>query len=255
MSNWLNPDNKFFSFMGKAFDLVVINVFWLLSCVLLPAGVLYLIVTTNVAVLGVLLFVAILPIVPATTAMYYAIVKTIRKERSYAIKEFIRSFKRNFKQGALFSLCYGIAAAIMVIDFHYAKNLIEQGETSGNTFQGVFMVITLLLCVVFTFLCPVLSRFDMKWGGILKTAFFMSTRHILTTLVLLALMIGVLLGCYIVVPGMFFLPAIGTLLASFLIERVFKKYMPAKKEGNTKEEGTIMDAEDREDAKDEWYLE
>ena len=230
MSNWLNPDNKFFGFMGKAFDLVVLNVIWLILC--LP----------------------IITIVPATTAMYYAVVKVIRRERSYAIKEFFRSFKRNFKQGALFSLFLVLAAFIMYIDFRYSLLLIEQGETSGNTFLGVFLIIAILICAVFTFLCPVLSRFDMKWGGILKTAFFMSTRHILTTLVLLALMIAVLLGCYIILPGMFFLPAVGTLLASFLIERVFKKYMPAKKE-RTEEEGSVMDAEEREDAKDEWYLE
>ena len=142
----------------------------------------------------------------------------------------------------------------MYIDFRYSLLLIEQGETSGNTFFGVFLVIAFLLSAVFTFLCPVLSRFEMKWGGILKTAFFMATRHILTTLVLLVLMVAVLLGCYIILPGMFFLPAIGTLLASFLIERVFKKYMPAKTE-RTEEEGHIADAEEREDAKDEWYLE
>ena len=196
MSNWLNPDNKFFSFMGKAFDLVAINVVWLILCI------------------------PIITIVPATTAMYYAVVKVIRRERSYALKEFFRSFKRNFKQGALYSLLLVLATFIMYIDFRYSWELIQQGETSGNTYLGVFFVIALLICAVFTFLCPVLSRFDMKWGAILKTAFFMATRHILTTLVLLALMIAVLLGCYIVLPGMFFLPAIGTLLASFLIERV-----------------------------------
>lgn len=231
MNNWLNADNKFFSFMGKAFDMVVINVMWLILCI------------------------PIVTIVPATTAMYYTVVKVIRRERSYAIKEFFRSFKRNMKQGSFFSLALVFAVFIMYIDIRYSLLLIEQGETTGNTFLGVFLIIALLICAVFTFLCPVLSRFDMKWGGILKTAFFMSTRHILTTLVLLVLMVAVLLGSYILLPGIFFLPVVGTLLASFLIERVFKKYMPEKKEHNEEEEGHIADAEEREDAKDEWYLE
>ena len=164
--------------MGKAFDMVVINVIWLILCI------------------------PIVTIVPATTAMYYTIVKVVRRERSYAIKEFFRSFKRNFRQGSLFSVYLVLAAFIMYIDFRYALLLAEQGESSGSTFMGVFLIIALLLCAVFTFLCPVLSRFDMKWGGILKTAFFMSTRHIGTTLVLLVLMAAVLLSCYIVVPGL-----------------------------------------------------
>lgn len=231
MNNFLNPDNKFFSFMGKAFDMVVLNVIWLILCI------------------------PVITIVPATTAMYYAIVKVVRRERSYAIKEFFRSFKRNFKQGAIYSLMLVAAVFVMYIDFRYAFLLAQQGESTGSTFFGVFLIISLLICAVFTFLCPVLSRFDMKFGGILKTAFYMSTRHILTTLVLIALMLAVLLGSYVLLPGMFFLPAIGTLLASFLIERVFKRYMPAKTERNEEEEGRIADAEEREDAKDEWYLE
>ena len=36
MDNWLNPDNKFFTFMGKAFDTLVLNTLWLLLCVPLP---------------------------------------------------------------------------------------------------------------------------------------------------------------------------------------------------------------------------
>ena len=63
-----------------------------------------------------------------------------------------------------------------------------------------------------------------------------------------ALLVGVLLGVYILLPGMFFLPAVGTLLASFMIERVFKKYMPAKEETAEGEEETGQE-------KDEWYLE
>lgn len=253
MNNWLNPDNKFFSIMGKAFDMLVVNMLWLAFCVLLPMGSILLVVQTDVYALLVLTVLTVIPIVPATTAMYYTVVKVIRRERSYALKEFFRSFKRNFKLGTGYSLLLAAAVFVMYIDFRYAWLLTQQGESAGSTYLGIFLIIALLISAVFTFLCPVLSRFDMKFGAILKTAFFMSTRHILTTLVLIVLMAAVLLGSYVILPGMFFLPVVGTLLASFLIERVFKKYMPAKTERT--EEGTVADAEDREDTKDEWYLE
>ncbi len=229
MNNWLNPDNTFFTIVGKAFDMLVINLLWLFLC--LP----------------------VVTIIPATTAMYYTVVKVIRRERSYAIKEFFRSFKRNLKQGVLFSILLTAAVFVMYIDFRYALMLMEEGQSTGSSFFGIFLVIALLLSAVFAYISPVLSRFDMKFGGILKTAFFMSTRHILTTLVLLVLGVVVLLGSYVLLPGIFILPVAGTLAASFLIERVFKKYMPSKKE--YVEQGTVADAEEREDVSDEWYLE
>ena len=71
----------------------------------------------------------------------------------------------------------------------------------------------------------------------------------LTTVLLIILLVGVVLGSYILLPGMFFLPAVATLIASFLIEPVFKRYMPEKEEVQVDEFGDEIGQE-----KDEWYL-
>ena len=224
MNTLFNPDNAFFSFMGKAFDMFIINLLWLVLCI------------------------PIVTIVPATTAMYYVIVKVIRRERSYAVKEFFRSFKRNFRQGSIYSILGVVAVFVMYIDFKYALQMAEEGNDMGSTYFGIFLVVAILLSAVFAYLCPVLSRFEMKFWGLLKTSFYMATRHFPTTFVLLVLLVAVLLGCYLVVPGIFVLPVVGTLLASFLLERVFKQYMPAK------EENKGENAEENHE-RDEWYLE
>lgn len=247
MNNWLNPDNKFFSFMGKAFDIVVLNTLWILLCVPLPVLTLVWMAQTESFWFLILTVITLLPVIPATTALYYAIVKSVRRERSYAIREFFRAFMRNLKQGSMFSAATMVLVFLLYIDFTYAWSLMEAGESSGSTYFGVFLVISLLFCSMFVYLCPVLSRFEMRIGGILKTSFVMAARHLLTTIMLLVLLAGVLLGCYILQPGMFFLPAVGMLFASFLIERVFKKYMPAKEEP--------ADGEEYVPEKDEWYLE
>jgi len=249
MNNWLNPDNKFFTFMGKAFDIVVLNTIWLLLCLPLPVLTIVWIAKTENFLFLILTVLTILPIVPATTALYYAIVKSVRRERSYAIKEYFRSFTRNFKQGILLSLIALVLIAVLYIDFQYTWDLIEAQKSSGSLYLGVFIVISLLFGAMYVYVCPILSRFDMKISGILKTAFVMGARHLLTTVVLFALLAVVLLGSYIFLPGMFFLPAVGTLLASFLIERVFKRYMPEKEETAVDAFGDEVGQE-----KDEWYL-
>lgn len=249
MNNWLNPDNKLFAFMGKVFDVLVLNTIWLLLCVPLPILTITWVAKTENFLLLILTFLTILPIVPATTALYYAIVKSVRKERSYAIKEFFRSFLRNLKQGSIFTTVALVLIFVLYIDFQYALELSKAQESSGSLYLGVFIVITLLFLAMYVYVCPILSRFEMKWTGILKTAFVMGARHVLTTVVLIVLLAAVLLGSYILLPGMFFLPAVGTLLASFLIEPVFKRYMPEKEEPKVDEFGDVIGQE-----KDEWYL-
>ena len=77
----------------------------------------------------------------------------------------------------------------------------------------------------------------------------MGARHLLTTIGLFVLAVATLLGCYLLLPGIFFLPAVATLLASFLIEPVFKRYMPEKEEVKVDEFGDEIGQ-----TKDEWYL-
>ncbi len=249
MNNWLNPDNKFFAFMGKVFDTLVLNVIWLLVCVPLPILTIVWIAKTENFLFLILTFLTLLPIVPATTALYYAMVKSVRKERSYAIKEFFRSFFRNFKQGSVLTVIALALMAVLYIDFQYALGLMEAQKSSGSLYFGVFIVISLLFGAMYVYVCPILSRFDMKITGILKTAFIMGARHLLTTVLLLVILVAVLLGSYILLPGMFFLPATGILVSSFLIEPVFKRYMPEKEEVQVDEFGDAIGQE-----KDEWYL-
>ena len=223
MNKLLNPDNAFFTFMGRLFDLVVLSVLWLL------------------------LSIPIVTIIPATSALYYSVVKVVRRDRGYLAKEFWRSFRQNLRQGSLCSIIIIVAIFVMVIDFNYALVLMGQGEVIGSAFFGVFLVISVLIFAILMYLCPILSRFEMKFTGLFKTAFFLSARHIVTTVCLLILFVVVLLGCYIILPGMFLFPAFGVLISSYLIEPIFKKYVPSKQ--------SVGQEDDEYRGKDEWYLE
>lgn len=237
--------------MSKVFDTLVLNTIWVLLCLPLPAMTIVWIGQTGKLYFLILTVFATLPIVPATTALYYALVKSVRRERGYATKEYFRSFKCNFKQGAVFSFIALLFVLVLYFDFDYAWDLVKAGESSGSTYLGIFIVIAFLFCTIFAYVCPILSRFDMGVISILKTAFVMGIRHLLTTIILIILFAGVLVGSYVMQPlGMFFLPAVGMLLATLLIEKVFKHYMPEKEEIVIGEDGEEVGRD-----KDEWYLE
>ena len=247
--HWLGPDSFLFSIISKAVDTLVLNIVWLLVCVPLPSLAIVLVGKTENMWLSVLTMVAMIPVIPATTALYYATVKSIRKERNYAVKEFFRSFACNFKQGSILAIIAMVVITVLYIDFQYAWNLLLTQERWGNIYLGIFIVLSLMFIGMYVYVCPVLSRFDMKVSSILKITFVMGARHLLTTIGLFILAVAALLGCYLLLPGIFFLPATATLLASFLIEPVFKRYMPEKEEVKVDEFG-----DETGQTKDEWYF-
>ena len=135
--------------MSKVFDTVVLNTVWLLLCVPLPVLTIVWTAKTENFYLLLLTAVALIPVVPATTALYYAMVKSVRRERSYAIKEYFRSFIRNFKQGALFSLFAVLLIVILSVDFEYTWGLVVEQKSSGNVYLGIFIGISLMFCGIY----------------------------------------------------------------------------------------------------------
>ena len=222
MSRFFSPDNKFFTGMSKIFDMLVLSLLWLILC--LP----------------------IITIGPASTAFYYTVVKVIRRERSYLLKEFFRSFRLNFKQGAILTLIYVVFIVVAYVDFRYAITLIEEGKQSGSMMLGIFIVLTVFVIFSVIYVFPVLSRFTVTIKNLFKWAFFLSIRHIGWTLLIGVMFVGfgiiMFFSFFWMPPLVIILPGVYTLVASFPMEKVLKKYMP--QEETTEEDGI-----------DRWYNE
>ena len=254
MSSFFNSDNKFFSTLGKLFDLMVLSVMWFI----LSAGGLMLTTVligkdmvkagTVGSVLLIVLAVALTLLAgPASTAFYYTVVKVIRRERSYMFKEFVRSFKLNFRQGILLALIYIIFSALMIFDVDYSRQLSEQGSKYGSILFGVFVVVGIFVMFTMIYAFPLLSRFTVTIKHLFKWSFYISIRHLGWTLVMV-----LMFACTVIImyfsffaapPLLLLLPGIYTLSVSFPMEKVLKKYMP-------KEEET-----DEADGVDRWYNE
>lgn len=219
MGNLFNLDNGFFSFMGKAWDMILLSLLWVVLC--LP----------------------IVTIGPATTALYYTVVKVIRRERGYVFREFFHSFKDNFKLGLITTVIYLLLAFVLYVDYSYANSLKETNANQAYLFLAGFNAISLIAIAVLAYIFPVLSRFSLNIKGLFKTTFLMAMKHLLTTIALIIIIGASGLVLSIVIPAILFMPSLCCLLCSFLIERVFKKYMP------------VPDQTPEESGKDQWYLE
>ena len=229
MSKFFNPENAFFTTINKAVDTIWLSILWVVCS--LP----------------------LFTIGPASCGLYYATVKVTRRNRSYVTKEFFRGFKQNFRVGAPASIVLLVYAWVMWIDYQYANALSAEGATMGSVYLIVFAAGAVIGSFVAVWIFPVLSRFTVSFKQLIRSTIAISSKHFVRTLLLLLiaafwiLFLKVALSAeelFSLIPlAIFIAPGITSLIRSFIIEPVFKKYQ-GESAGNPEETGI-----------DEWYRE
>lgn len=248
MGGLFDQDRAFWRFINKATDLVILNVLFVLCC--LP----------------------IITIGPAYTALYYTIMKTVRKGRGYLFKNFLHSFKQNFVQGSM------IWMIILIIGSLLGMTVISlwDGAASGGMAQfGLWtaIIIAFFLVLLFIYVFPVLSRFEFKLGTMFAFSYLIAVRYIAYSILLVIILSATVLGCVLCVPlFILILPAAYVYIASTIIEKIFAVYMPkfeAPQDASpehtdgelwVKASEDAADSEEKSEAeektyKDQWYYE
>ena len=136
----------------------------------------------------------------STTALYYTVNKVIRHDRSSIWKEFWGSFKQNFNQSTIVWLILCVLYYILFTN-------------------------CIILMLWTSYLFPYIARFTNTTKNILKISGFLFVRHFLTSLLLVVLFTVALVIIYLFFPAIFLVPAFYMLVAGFLLENVFKRYM------------------------------
>lgn len=193
-------------------------------------GVIYrfLTVTGNIIIATVLWLIGCIPVVTigtSTAALYYTIVKSVRKEVGYVHAEFWRGYKLNLKKGV------AATAALLALDLLLGMEMrmvLENGVEVSRIWYSLSGLLILLMLLVTLYLFPVMSRFDMKLGKLCMLSFVMSIRFWYITLALGAGLAAVVLAqVYLLpIPLVLLTPGLWCYASSFLVERVMKAYMP-----------------------------
>lgn len=172
-----NPEGPVMGFLEKCGQLIVLSVLWLLGC---------------------------LPIVTVCTsnaALYYAVMKSVRRGQGSAVREFWRSYRMNLLGGSVLTILFAAAAAaLMALSY----------RLSGGMYPvGVAGIGWILILFVFSYIGPVLSRFRIGIWKTVELAFVMSLQYAHYTLVFLlgasALVLGFLflfpMAAVLILPG------------------------------------------------------
>lgn len=205
---------KFFSYDGKPIEIlnklgeiILLNIVFLLCCV------------------------PIVTIGPALTSFYYAMIKSVRRERGGPIREFMSSMRRTLARGVLLTVGVGVWMSILYVGIQMAQAGAEDSVTFPVVLYGVMIVMS--ICVLI-YVFPVFSRFEMKMLQIIKLSFVMSIRFLPVTVAVAAgsAAIGWLflnnflpIACILAVPG------IWCYAVTFLMEKALRHYTPEAKPG------------------------
>lgn len=218
LGGFFSSDGPLYQFLDKAGHLILLNLVWLLCC--LP----------------------VITIVPATTAFYYATIKSIRRGHGYPIKEFFTSLKNNLKRGIPLSIVLVALGLLLTFNFEAAW----QAQTKqGTTYAVIYLVLLFFYAGFVIYICPVLSRFSIRMRALAKMASAMVFRHLPVTILLMAGTgaCGVFLYSAVkaaegegdaapMLAMLLLLPGIWCFVSTYLVEPVLRKYMPPKPEGD-----------------------
>ncbi len=199
MGGLFNPDNVVFNFINKLVDGIVLSIIWGICCI------------------------PIVTIGPACAALYYTVVKTIRRERGEAVREFFGAFRKNLKKGVIINLILlTLGAAVLATDVPLIIMLINSEKAIDTVALIVFLVKLFLLLGVAGWIYPLLSRFDAPILELGRTALFVMLRYLHVTAAVATFLIMALFCVYMEVFTLAAVPALTAFFMSMLMEPVLR---------------------------------
>ncbi len=159
MSRFFNPDNPIMEFIAKIFDLILLNLIFIFSCV------------------------PIITIGASTSALSYVTLKMVRGEDPYIWQNFWKSFRQNFKQGTLIWVFSILVFIFLGMDFY----IINSQEHHCLQSVCILWSVCPVALSVFLYVFPDISHFVCRTKQALKNAVLMTFGHLPYTLMMLDL--------------------------------------------------------------------
>ena len=207
MNRLFSYDNPVMQFISKIFDLVILNLIFIFSCI------------------------PVFTVGASLCALNYVSLKMVRNEDPYIWKNFWESFRQNFKQGTLVWILTLLVCTFLGMDFYIINS---QDTTMFAVIRVLLWIICVILLSMFLYVFPIISHFVCSTRQAIKNALLMSIGHLPYTAVLLLVCGGIVylsaisanaFAITIVLSGICGF-SVMSFSACLLFNRIFKKYEP-----------------------------
>ncbi len=211
MGNIFRIDGPFFRFMGAVADCFLLSVLWLLFS--LP----------------------VFTIGASTSALYYCVIKVIREQDGSVFRTFWEAFRQNFKQGTRAVVIFVVGAFLVTC----VGTAVYRASPSQQTLQSIYLayLCTVLVAAAWAhYLLSYIARFENSMKNAVKNSLIICLMNLPQTFLIAVTFAAVVAVFVLFLPvsvlGLLFLPGVYVLMTSFLLERIFKKYLPKEESKN-----------------------
>lgn len=159
MNRLFNYENPVMQFISKIFDLIILNLFFLLFSI-------------PVITMG-----------ASLSALYYVSLKILRGEDPYIWQNFFKAFRQNFKQATIVWFILLAVSILLGMDFY----IINSQDTAMFAVVRVllWMIVGIVFCI-FLYIFPVISHFVCSTKQAFKNSAYMIIGFLPYTIIMLA---------------------------------------------------------------------
>ena len=200
MGGTFRYDNPFMNIMVRIANLMILSFFWLICC--LP----------------------VLTILPASAAMYHAMIKVVHRQGDGVAKDYFHAFAGSLKKGIPLSLIVTGAGALLMYALYIGRQMAE--KSLAGTFYYVFgLGLAFLLIAGVLHLVPALATFEGNVGMYLRLGMYFSSRNLFRTLLRLLLLGVVILMADFYPIALLILPGVYMDLISPGLKKLTDRFM------------------------------
>lgn len=212
LNNFLDPQNAFWRWVCNVPHLLALSVLWAVCSI------------------------PIVTLVPASVAMYSAIVKCMRPDIKGIYKCFFKTFKEELKRGILLGLLWLFISALFVGGYYVLVIISDASEMWAACIVGYpFLWIPVVL--IFIWMIAVEARFNCGFWKLHQNAMFFAFSCKLKSLLILLITVACIVLCVFVSVLNTILPALLLLLWSLPIESEFAYYISEANNNISEQEG------------------
>lgn len=205
MRSFFNPENWLWRGFGRIADFFLLSGCWFLACI------------------------PLVTIPAACIALYDAAAHCVLNNERGTYSRFFRTWKAELKRSVGIAVMWLAIAFLLSIGYQTLHQR-AQADASQAMFGIVYYFCLSVPVAIFCWLLAVESRFVHRFGQLHKMAVYFTFAHLPTTVCIVAIALVTYELCVRTVFLVMVLPGICAYIQSIFIERVFRKYIPAKEE-------------------------
>ena len=185
MSGFFSLESPFYKFMSRLWDMLKLNILWLLCSGLAAKFVLeYFLLYFGLAQFRILSFLPLAFMGAATTAVYVVTIRMVDEQEGYIARSFFKAYKENFKRGCILGIIQMVAVYAIYIDFQFYKNV----DKNNTLFLivGVIAAVLTFMHTVYTF--PLLARYENTLLNTMRNSYAIMIRFFPRTIFLVIIL-------------------------------------------------------------------